>query len=86
MTKEMYNALVKRSNNKKNELEQRKKSFLTMCQSQIDTETFERNAINDLLVMQQLKAEISELEYQESLMVLNLERSERKSDLKGQTK
>ena len=38
-----------------------------MCDNEMDSKTFERNAINDLLIMQQLKSEIAELEHFEMM-------------------
>lgn len=35
---------------------------------------FERNAINDLLIMQQLKSEIKELEHWEMLMKVQIDK------------
>ena len=37
---------------------------------------FERNAINDLLIMQQLKSEIAELEHLEMIMRVQIQKGE----------
>ena len=47
---------------KKAELKKEQEYFSAMCRNEINTSAFERNAINVLLVMQQLKSEISLLE------------------------
>lgn len=54
--------IKERLENKKSELKQKQEYFIVLCHSEMNTKTFERNAINDLLVMQQLKSEIAELE------------------------
>lgn len=54
--------IKERLENKKAELKQKQEYFIVLCHSEMNTKTFERNAINDLLVMQQLKSEIAELE------------------------
>ena len=54
--------IKERLENKKAELKQQQEYFLVLCHSEMNTKMFERNAINDLLVMQQLKSEIAELE------------------------
>lgn len=48
---------------KTKELETRQTNFMIMCNNEINTSCFERNAINDLMVMMQLKVEIKELEH-----------------------
>lgn len=45
------------------ELKTRQTNFMIMCQNEINTSNFERNAINDLMIMMQLKSEIKELEH-----------------------
>lgn len=49
---------------KKEELKQRKESYLILAEREINTSQYERNAISDLLIMMQLKAEIKELEFE----------------------
>lgn len=56
-----------RLENKRAELKQHQEYFSVMCHNEMDSNTFERNAINDLLVMQQLKSEIAELEHFEMM-------------------
>lgn len=52
---------------KKEELKQRQESYLVLVEREINTSQYERNAISDLLVMMQLKAEIQELEFEAML-------------------
>lgn len=59
----MYETVIKRLENKREELKKNQEYFKVMCNNEMDSKTFERNAINDLLIMQQLKSEISELEH-----------------------
>lgn len=59
--------ISERLENKKAELKAKQEYFNVMCHNEMDSKTFERNAINDLLVMQQLKSEIAELEYFEAM-------------------
>jgi hypothetical protein len=46
-----------------NELSRRQKYFLDMAANEIKTSFYEQNAISDLLVMQKIKTQISELLY-----------------------
>lgn len=62
-----YEMIVNRLESKKEELAHKQKQFVVMCDNEINSQCFERNAINDLIIMQQLKSEIKELEYQEIL-------------------
>lgn len=66
--KKMYNLITERLNVKKSELSERQEQFGVMWHNEKNSGCFERNAINDLLIMQQLKAEIKELEHWETLM------------------
>lgn len=66
--KKTHENIVERLNNKKTELSERQDGFGYMWNNERDNGCFERNAINDLLIMQQLKSEIAELEYLETLM------------------
>jgi hypothetical protein len=66
--KNMYKNIVERLNNKKVELSERQDQFDVMWHNERHSGCFERNAINDLLIMQQLKSEIKELEYWEMLV------------------
>lgn len=59
--------IAKRLKNKREELKTMQNYFNIMCHNEMDSKTFERNAINDLIVMQQLKSEIAELEHIEML-------------------
>lgn len=52
---------------KKEELSKKQEHFEIMWHNDKHSGCFERNAINDLLVMQQLKAEIAELEFMETI-------------------
>lgn len=53
-----------RLDTKKEELKKRQESYLVLAEREINTSQYERNAISDLLVMMQLKAEIHELEFE----------------------
>ena len=64
----MYKNIVERLNNKKVELSERQDQFDVMWHNERHSGCFERNAINDLLIMQQLKSEIKELEHLEMLV------------------
>lgn len=66
--KNMYKNIVERLNNKKVELSERQDQFDVMWHNERHSGCFERNAINDLLIMQQLKSEIKELEHLEMLV------------------
>lgn len=59
--------VTERLENKRAELKSKQEYFNVMCYNEMDSKTFERNAINDLLVMQQLKSEIAELEHFEMM-------------------
>ncbi len=64
----MYDIVLNRLNNKKSELQQKQEYFKVMCHNEMNSQCFERNAINDLIIMQQLKSEIEELEHFELLV------------------
>lgn len=64
---EYMKIIAERLKNKRAELKSKQEYFIVMCDNEMDSNTFERNAINDLLVMQQLKAEIAELEHFEMM-------------------
>lgn len=64
----IYEIITKKLSDKKNELSEKQKCFSVMCHNEIESQCFERNAINDLMTMQQLKSEISELEHLELLV------------------
>ncbi len=66
--KKMYENIIERLNGKKAELAERQNQFDVFWHNEKHSQCFERNAINDLLIMQQLKSEISELEYWELLV------------------
>ena len=65
---EIYKMILERLGNKRNELKERQEYFSVMCEREMQSGTFERNAISDLVVMQQLKSEIGELEYWETFL------------------
>lgn len=65
---QMYENVIERLNIKKQELLERQEQFDVLWHNEKSSKCFERNAINDLLIMQQLKSEISELEYWELLL------------------
>lgn len=66
--KKMYGLITERMNVKKTELSERQDQFDVMWHNEKNSSCFERNAVNDLLIMQQLKSEIAELEHWETLM------------------
>lgn len=66
--KRMYENVVERLNRKKSELAEKQEQFDVFWNNEKHSQCFERNAINDLLIMQQLKSEISELEHWELLI------------------
>lgn len=55
--------LQERLESKKAELKQRQESFKILFLNEKDLDCYERNAINELLIMMQLKNEIREIEY-----------------------
>lgn len=59
----MDKIIAERLERKKAELKKEQEYFSVMCHNEINTGNFEKNAINVLLVLQQLKSEISELEH-----------------------
>ena len=66
--KKMYGLITERMNVKKTGLSERQDQFDVMWHNEKNSGCFERNAINDLVIMQQLKTEIAELEHLETLM------------------
>ncbi len=66
------NNIVKRLENKKEKLKKEQNIFTIMCSNEMNSQCFERNAINDLIIMQQLKSEIEELEYLKAHMEFNM--------------
>lgn len=73
----MNNDLItERLNAKKSELSERQEQFDVMQANKRNSGCFERNAINDLLIMQQLKSEIAELEHWETLMRVQVQKGE----------
>lgn len=59
----MRNFWATRLELKERELAHRKDVFKVMVENEIDTGNFERNAMSDLALMWELKAEINELKY-----------------------
>ena len=57
-----YEVIKRMLQNKKEELDRKQDYFKVMCDREMHTSNFERNAINDLMVMMTLKTEIQELE------------------------
>ena len=70
----IYELVSERLEEKRKELKERQDQFDVMWHNEKHSGCFERNAINDLLVMQQLKSEISELEHWETLIRLQIEK------------
>ena len=67
-TDNIYEILTDRLKQKKDELREKQYQFSIMCENEMQSGTFERNAISDLVVMQQLKSEIGEMEHWEMLL------------------
>lgn len=55
--------LWERLQHKKSELKERQDQFEVLFHNEKDSSCYERNAINDLISMMQLKDEIREIEY-----------------------
>lgn len=72
----MYDLISERLNAKKTELSESQEQFDVMWTNERHSGCFERNAINDLLIMQQLKSEIAELEHWETLMRVQIQKGE----------
>lgn len=72
--KKMYELLLERLETKSDELKERQDQFDVMWHNEKHSGCFERNAINNLLIMQQLKSEISELEYLKLLIQSQVEK------------
>lgn len=68
MPMEFYDILVKRLQSKKAELKERQEQFIIVCENEMNSNTFERNAINELIIMQSLKSEIAELDFMQKCM------------------
>lgn len=75
--KKMYGLIAERINAKKTELSERQDQFDVMWHNKKNSGCFERNAINDLLIMQQLKSEISELKHWEMLMRVQIQKGDK---------
>lgn len=73
----VYDLIVERLNAKRAELSERQDQFDVMWHNKKNSGCFERNAINDLLIMQQLKSEISELEHWEMLMRARIQKGDK---------
>ena len=67
----IHEVIVERLNNKKEELVDRQYQFDIMWQNERDSGMFEHNAINDFLLMYQLKSQIEELEHLEIVARVN---------------
>ena len=65
---EVYKNIVEQISVKRNELKERQSQFAIFCERNMDSPLFESGAINALLVMQQLKFEIAQLEKTETLI------------------
>lgn len=69
MPMDFYDILVKRLESKKAELKERQEQFINVCENEMNSKTFERNAINELMIMQSLKSEIAELDFMQSVWI-----------------
>lgn len=65
---DLYETIKRRQQEKEKELADKQQQFLVMCENEIQSKTFEKNAIFDLVTMQQLKSEIGELKHMEILL------------------
>lgn len=72
----IYTNMIHQLENTKKELVEKQEHFEIMWRNEKHFNCFERNAINDLLIMQQLKSKISELEHWEMMI-----RVQNKNDL-----
>lgn len=72
----IYKLILERLAAKKEDLAQRQDYFQVMTANEIHTSCFEQNAINALLTMQQVKAEIEELEHWEMLLRIQIQQKE----------
>lgn len=71
---EMYELISERLKAKAKELKERQEQFDIVWNRERHSDCFERNAINDLLIMQQLKSEIHELEHWKTLIRVQIEK------------
>lgn len=71
----LHELVIEKLSVKRNELKKRQEQFEIMFHNEKDSSCFERNAINNLIIMQQLKSEISELEYLEMLIMTQLNKN-----------
>lgn len=69
MPMEFYDILIKRLESKKAELKERQEQFIRICENEMNSKTFERNAINELMIIQSLKSEIAELDFMQSVWI-----------------
>lgn len=70
----VYGVITERLQSKKDELSRRQEQFRAIWNMEKTSGCYERNAINDLLIMQQLKVQIEELEFLE--VITRAERQE----------
>lgn len=68
MPMEFYDIIVKRLESKRAALKERQEQFIVSCENKMDS-NFERNTINELMIMQSLKSEIAELEFMQSVWI-----------------
>lgn len=74
--KKIYSLIIERLTAKKIQLSERQKQFDIMWNNGRNSMCFERNAINDLLIMQQIKSEIAELEHWETIIRVQIQEGE----------
>mgnify|MGYP003372144487 FL=1 len=70
----VYKNMLERLNIKKEEYNKKLYHFKIMVENESGTGCFERNAINDLLVMDELKAEIEELDRMVTLLEIQIKK------------
>lgn len=64
----LYKIVAERMEQKKKNYSEQMERYLVLTSSENKTGCFERNMVNDLMVMMQTKAEISELSYIKTLL------------------
>lgn len=72
----IYKLMLERLETKRRDLKQRQDYFQVMAENEIITGCFEQNAIITLLAMQQVKAEIKELEHWEMVLRMQIMQEE----------
>lgn len=72
--KNVNEVLKERLEQKRKELKRRQCNLINFIENDITTDCFENNCINELIIMQQLKSEIKELEHCEFVVSTRVEK------------